>query len=177
MNSKFKICFKTIISNIILPKVLIFSFDSEETNDNNSDYNIFFNNQPNIRKILEYNINKDLDAFNLKENLLYENNNNSISKKFILNNNLVNSLANIKEQIKDNENNNNKKEECDYKKRINWNMNSCRYDAFLFIYVNIIMNNLKNKSKNIYILCFNGIGEILLNINGQIKIRILEYYT
>jgi hypothetical protein len=48
-------------------------------------------------------------------------------------------------------------------------MNSCRYDAFLFIYVNIIMNNLKNKSKNIYILCFNGIGEILLNINGQIK--------
>jgi hypothetical protein len=70
-------------------------------------------------KIYLTNINKDLDAFNLKENLLYENNNNSISKKFILNNNLVNSLANIKEQIKDNENNNNKKEECDYKKRIN----------------------------------------------------------
>ena len=50
-------CFKTIISNIILPKVLIFSFDLEETNDNNSDYNNFVNNQPNIRKILEYNIN------------------------------------------------------------------------------------------------------------------------
>ena len=41
--------------------------------------------------------------------------NYSISKKFILNNNLVNSIVNIKEQIKDNENNNNKIEECDYK--------------------------------------------------------------
>lgn len=66
-----------------------------------------------------HNINEDLDAFNLKENLLYENNNFSISKKFILNNNRVNSLVNIKEQIKDNENNNNKIEECDYKKWIN----------------------------------------------------------
>ena len=48
---------------------------------------------------------------------------------------------------------------------VNWNMNSCRYDAFLFIYANMIMNNLKIKSKINCILCFNKIGEILLNIN------------
>ena len=77
-------------------------------NDLNTDDN-------NEIKIYTTNLNKDLHAFNLKENLLYENNNNSISKKFIINNILVNSLINIKEQIEDNENNNNKIEECDYK--------------------------------------------------------------
>ena len=131
-------------------------------NDLNTDDN-------NEIKAYTTNLNKDLDAFNLIENLLYENNNNSISKKFILNNNLFNSLVNIKELIKDNENNNNKIEECDYKKWINWNMNWCKYDAFLFIYANMIMNNLKNKSKKNCIICFNKIGEILLNINETDK--------
>lgn len=48
-------------------------------------------------------------------------------------------------------------------------MNWCRYDAFFFIYANIIMNNLKIKSKNNCILCFNKIGEILLDINETYK--------
>lgn len=45
-------------------------------NDLNKDDN-------NENKTYTPNLNKDLHAFNLKENLLYENNNNSISKRFI----------------------------------------------------------------------------------------------
>ena len=53
-------------------------------NDLNTEYK-------NEIKTYTTNLNKDLHAFNLKKNLLYENNNNSISKEFIINNILVNS--------------------------------------------------------------------------------------
>lgn len=67
----------------------------EETNDNNSDYNNLVNNQPNIRKILEYNININNNRYELVGSIHLPFNddysasifNNMFNNKYIVKNN------------------------------------------------------------------------------------------
>ena len=49
-------CFKTTTENIVLPNILIFSFDLEQIGNLNDDYQIIDKNQDKILNFLEYNI-------------------------------------------------------------------------------------------------------------------------
>ena len=49
-------CFKTKTENIVMPKIIIFSFDLEQTSNLKDDYDILKNNQNKILSKLDYNI-------------------------------------------------------------------------------------------------------------------------